>query len=505
MHHTDLIPDIPPVAASQKEVMDYLRRRPSGITFVHGKAGAGKSYIIRELEKRVKGCQVLTPTNLAATLYSGARTLHSFFRPGFDNFKNGIQDPRNLDINKFYQMSRALSGVRMLVIDEISMVRSDTLEMIHRLCAGAKENELPFGGIPIVLVGDLFQLPPVVENEAVQEYLVNEYGGIYFYDSHVIKENIGHIRLFELTKSYRQNSDPEFARILDAFRSPLSLEKRSRLLDAINTRVTDTLPEDAVYIASSNESINRINLGRLNRLPGEIRSVEACYNVRLADGTGYVDLRHSDLTSPHDTVPIVLPSQYDALLNFKEGARVMITKNSKMGGYQNGLLGTILHLRKVGKENPVVDLKTLNEKDIDFRTHFFEILLDDSGQTVYCPNPNDTYLKSQISDERYEMRYDATTHKIIRRNRLQTTYQFPIKPAYAFTIHKSQGQTYTKVIIDLHSHIFAPGQLYVALSRAKSLAGLFLTKQITYSDIITDDSIFLFLNKVRIANEAITD
>ena len=482
---------VPPVASTQQDVLDYLSKNPKGITFVHGKAGCGKTYLINQIESSNPGCQVLTPTNLAASLYRRARTLHSFFWKGFDDLDEGFQNTANITPAKASNMSYELSKVTMLVFDEISMVRSDTFEMMNQICQKAKRNSLPFGGIPVVLVGDLFQLPPVVSDEAIHNYLINEYGGIYFFDSHVIKNNMDKVKLFELTKSYRQKNDPEFVKLLDSFRVPLSPEKKVELLESLNTRVSTVLPEDAVYIASSNDEVSTINSDKLESLPGDLLSAEAVYKIKLKDSDSHIELRHSELPSDANIAPIVVPSQFEGILNFKVGARVMLTQNSKIRtsfqprcyevNYTNGDFGTI----------------------VSFENNTFTIKLD-KGKTVLCPDrENDNYWSSQTREYRYEFDYDSANHKITRKKPfIQRTDQFPLKLAYAFTIHKSQGQTYDKVILDLNSHIFAPGQLYVALSRAKSLGGLYLTKKITYSDIISDESIFLFLNKVRLANGA---
>ena len=470
---------IEPKGCTQEDALEYLQDSPQGITFIHGKAGCGKTYLIKKVEASIGGCQVLAPTNLAASLYKNGRTLHSFFYGGFDDLDEGFQDPHNLTTGRCVTLAPRINQLRLLVIDEISMVRADTFEMMNQICQRCKRNELPFGGIPVVVVGDMFQLPPIVSDEAVLAYLKREYGGIYFFSSHVIQNNIGSIKLFELTKSYRQKNDPEFVRILDTFRRPLCIEDRVSVIKLINNRVTETLPSDAIYIASSNEEVRQVNKKQLSRLPGEATTLDAEYQILKSDKSGHVTIKHGNLPCNEDIQQIIIPSQYDSQLQFKKGARVMFTKNSKHYGYLNGDFGTI----------------------VNFNGSYFIIQSDRTSSQVLCPNPNDRYKASQLNEYRYKMEYDRNTHKLIRNKPyIQRTTQFPLKLAYAFTIHKSQGQTYNKVILDLNSHIFAPGQLYVALSRVKSLDGLFLTKAVTYSDIITDSTIFDFLNKVRSVN-----
>ena len=486
MNIAEKVSYIEPKCSTQEEVYNYLTGSPSGITFVHGKAGCGKTYLINRITQKVQGCQVLVPTNLAASLYKGARTMHSFFYGAFDNLDEGYQNPENITSGKVASIRHSLIGIKLLVIDEISMVRADLFEMMNQICQKALENTLPFGGIPVVLVGDLFQLPPIVSDDAVYEYLKREYGGIYFFNSHVMQKELDNIKLFELAKSYRQKNDSEFVKILDEFRKPMSEQRKIQVINEINRRVVDDkdLPKDAVYIASSNEEVRNVNTKKLEELPGVKTTIDAEYVIRKRNSDETVTLKHSELPSKEDIREIIVPSAYDSQLIFKIGARVVLTKSSKRMGYINGDFGTIL----------------------DFNGDYFTILLDKNKMSVMCPNPNDRYKASQKTEYRYEMIYDEQKHKLVRKTPfVQRTNQFPIKLAYAFTIHKAQGQTYNQVIIDLKSHIFAPGQLYVALSRARSLQDLYLTKPITYSDIISDDEIFVFLNKLRVNQQVTTE
>lgn len=471
---------IPPKDSKQTEIIAYFENNPVNITFVHGKAGCGKTYLINQVAKKIAGCQILTPTNLSASLYPNAHTIHSYFYGTLDNLEEGYQNPQNLSSQKCLSLAKKLKSVSLLIFDEISMVRADLFEMVNQICQKAMGNKQPFGGMKVVLVGDMFQLPPIVSSDAVLEYLQKEYGGIYFFNSHVIQKHLKDVKLFEMTHSYRQQQDPSFVAILDFFREPMDSQKKISLINAINSRVSDAIPTDAIYIASSNDEVRKVNEKKLSELSGNSVVLEAAYSILKKGSTEHITIKHSELPCDNDIHPIVLPSQYDSVLKFKKGARVTLTKSSKYWGYINGDFGSI-----EGFDGQCITIK-----------------IDRTGEYVQCPNPNDRYKSSQMNEYRYDMLYDQFNHKLVRQKPfVQKTTQYPVKLAYAFTIHKSQGQTYEKVVVDLNSHIFAPGQLYVALSRAKSLQGLYLTKPIAYSDIISDDTIFTFLNNIRNYNQ----
>lgn len=452
----------------QQQVFNVCIHNPATITIIQGKAGSGKSYLVKELVKYMHNLVILTPTNMARSVYPQAQTFHSFFYGELDDLDEGYQNAPDYICHNNQRVIDKLNYVKTIIFDEISMIRADYFEMMNKICQKIRHNNSPFGGIQIICVGDMFQLPPVVEDEAILRYLLREYNGVYYFNSHVIQSNVAQIKYCELHKSYRQKDDTEYEHILDAVRIGCSLEGSIQMLDRLNTRIVTPLqiPNNIVTIASSNAEVLNINHSKLSKLNGQEYHFPAQFTIKHKVDDTYKTILYSENPSLYgDYENIEIPSSYEAELIVKEGAKVMFTSSNRREGYSNGDMGIVSRI----------------ESNAIYIRH------EKSG----C-----THRIERGYKYRYQMHYDEQRHRLTRTGKyLQRTIQFPIKLAYAFTVHKLQGQTYEQIYFDLESPIFASGQLYVALSRTKTLSGLFLTKPVTMGDIIIDNSIIEFFSR----------
>lgn len=410
--------------------------------FITGAAGTGKSYLLKEmLEPKLRqlGRQyiVTAPTGIAA-IHVGGATIHSTFKL---KVIDGIQNPDNWKIISDYNQWRTLQLLDVLIIDEISMVSPDVIDVIDKQLKLAKNNEQPFGGVQILLFGDLFQLPPVTPFKMVhgripvniKSRLRKKYGGTYFFNSPPIQKC--HLKIIELGEIKRQKDD-DFIDDLNSIRDGSFTNKN---LESLNRRHMPVLsPGSAMILASKRETVRGINQASLARLDGTSKVFQA---------TIYGFIR--DEIEDH---------MANELLELKVGAKVMIIANLKDQGLVNGHIGTV----QIMNDNAV----------------FVKV-----GKVLHRIERY-TWLKNE---------YYVDDEQRILVHPVGAFTQFPLLLAFAVTIHKSQGQTLKEIVIDPEG-AFDYGQIYVALSRAPELSGITLKSKLQRSYIKIHPDVVGFLN-----------
>ncbi|MFZ1451716.1 MAG: HRDC domain-containing protein, partial [Ferruginibacter sp.] len=401
--------------------------------FLTGKAGTGKTTFLKYLkENSTKNIVVAAPTGVAA-INAGGVTLHSLFQLPFHPFlptKNNKEDLL-AKIRQNKQRQQLLRKMELLVIDEISMVRCDVMDAIDTILRHTRRNyHLPFGGVQLLCIGDLHQLPPVAQN---QEWsILNEYyESPFFFDSLAIKEQLP--LLIELNKIYRQKED-SFVRLLNKVRNNhMDADDFEDLHLRYDPTFRPERDEKYITLTSHNKQADQINEQELYKLNG------AGFNYKAAVEDDF----------PEHMYPV------DFELSLKEGAQVMFLKNDLIQRrYYNGKIGVVKELRK---DKIIVDCDS-NEIEVG----------------------KDTWENSRYTLNRADGKLEQET--------LGTFTQYPLRLAWAITIHKSQGLTFEKVMIDAGA-AFSSGQVYVALSRCTSLAGIVLLSKIAPSAIHSNENV----------------
>lgn len=403
--------------------------------FLTGKAGTGKTTFLRYIvQKTSKRCVVLAPTGVAAVNAQGS-TIHSFFSlplspylPDVPELKTEYQLPEQQRKLKKDKI-KIIRTLDLLIIDEISMVRADLLDAVDMTIRRYRRSSKPFGGVQLLMIGDARQLSPVV-TEAERPYLSRVYPSPYFFHSKALQQ-LPYLTI-ELQTIHRQE-DTSFIEILNGIRDA---RVTPQLLARLNARVGAPAGEDWIRLTTHNAQADDINASRMDGL--------------LGDTSVFPSEVEGDF--PEKLYPAA------SELSLKEGARVMFIRNDSDGRFYNGKLGTI---RSIGTDSITVT--------------------DDDGSDV---------LLERVEWENLQYTLNETTGEIVQEVK-GVFRQFPLRPAWAITIHKSQGLTFNHVVIDAGA-AFAYGQVYVALSRCRSLEGISLTKPISPSLLLSDAEVSAF-------------
>ncbi|MDD5669786.1 MAG: AAA family ATPase [Candidatus Omnitrophica bacterium] len=420
-----------------KNALDMMERSRKNV-FITGKAGTGKSTLLTYFRSlTAKKIVFLAPTGVAAVNIHG-ETIHSFF-----GFKPDITIEKIKKRGK--KKTRIFKALDAIVIDEISMVRADLMDCVDIfLRLNGKHGDLPFGGIQMIFIGDLYQLPPVV-NGREKEAFAKHYRSPYFFDARVF-ENF-RMEFIELEKIYRQK-DEEFINLLNAVRNNSLTEEQLRLLNQRAEMASPRRKQEgyAVYLTTTNKMALGINDEHLCNLKSKIFSYQA-------EISGEIDERS-------------YPS--DGELRISKGAQVMLLNNDAKGRWVNGSIGT------------VTGIEDNEKKDADI----IEVLLSDGSTVEVIPHTWDVFHFS-FNEETSSIDADIAG----------SFTQYPLKLAWAITIHKSQGKTFDRVVIDTGTGAFAHGQIYVALSRCTSFEGIILKKPIRKHEIMMDWRIVNFVTQ----------
>lgn len=419
------------------DVARFIVEKTDMSLFLTGKAGTGKTTFLREVVRYTKKkCIVLAPTGIAA-VNAGAMTIHSFFQFGLGPFVQGVIEPKSdFRINK--SKLELIRHLQLLIIDEVSMVRADLMDHIDVELRRIRRNSKPFGGVQLLMIGDLQQLPPIAhggEDELLRQY----YKTLYFFSSSVLKSM--KYSCIELKNVYRQ-TDRHFIDILNHARNCTLTSQDISDLNARYIPGFSPKPEDGyIRLMTHNRQVDYVNETELEKL----------------DSKPYTFVAAVTGTFPEESYPTA-----DSL-TLKKGAQVMFIKNDPERRFINGTLG---------------EVKSIDKNSIAVR-------LTESGTVIDVEPMEWQNIRYQFDEESKEI-----SSKQIGRFK-----QYPLKAAWAITVHKSQGLTFDKAIIDVHA-AFSPGQAYVALSRCRTLDGLVLSSPVSASVFMRDNAVDAYMNYI---------
>ena len=438
------------LSQEQESLFEYIEQSQSNV-FVTGRAGTGKSTLLSHLTANTeKSFAVCAPTGVAA-LNVGGVTIHSLF-----TFPLGLLGEVEIARHLSKRTREILRALDMLVIDEVSMVSADLMDAIDRALriARGRKNE-PFGGAQVVMFGDPYQLAPVPPRDPQEKtYIAENYQSLWFFDAHVWRQS--DLERFELLEIFRQ-SDDDFKEILNAIRDGSVTQA---MLDSLNQAGNRYPPHsDVIRLATINETVNSVNHQRMGLIETEPKVFKAVYSASAEKSFGRA-----------------LPAEIE--LSLKVGAQVMFIKNddastSKTGGtirrWVNGTIGRVVALPKSGL-----------------------VVVDVDGEELEVGPATWEKVRYEIEED-----FDESTGKtkeVLVPVTLAEFKQIPLRLAWAVTIHKSQGQTYDEVQIDMGRGAFSPGQTYVALSRVRTLTGLYLTRAVLIRDVMVDKDVIRFMS-----------
>jgi ATP-dependent DNA helicase PIF1 len=411
--------------------------------FITGKAGTGKSTLLDHFRKITrKRVAILAPTGVAALNVSG-QTIHSFcgFRPDIALEKVKKITDKDSDRAVLYRK------LDIIIVDEVSMVRADLLDCVEKfLRLNGPRPKQPFGGIQMIFIGDLYQLPPVVTS-AEKNIFKLQYESPYFFSSHIFMDPKFKMEFVELEKIYRQTEE-DFIVLLNAIRNRSVTDAD---IDRLNRNCTpDFIPSEDdlfLYLTSTNDQAFWQNQEKLNRLHGKAYTYE-----------GLIEGEFDKSSFPTDKV-----------LGLKAGSQVMLLNNDPLGRWVNGSIGKVTKI-----------LHKKGEEDV--------IRVELPGNLIVPVTPYTWKIFRYVFDEKARKIYSEP---------MGSFTQYPIKLAWAITIHKSQGKTFDRVIIDIGRGTFAHGQVYVALSRCTSLQGIVLRQPIRKHHILMDWRVIHFLTRFQ--------